>query len=112
MHASHPVFLEAIATRRRLSVRYLHAGEGKEQRELVRECAPLDYGPLRGAVQRGDVYQLWDLEAKRKPFNLVLAEADIVSMTLLDGTFEPSAIITWAFKPKAWHVARDWGEFS
>jgi hypothetical protein len=63
-------------------------------------------------VSKADVYQLWDLEAKRKPFNVVLAEADIVSMTALDETFEPSAIITWAFKPHAWHVPRDWAEFS
>jgi hypothetical protein len=112
MHAAHPIFLEALATRRRLSVRFLQGKEGTERRELVRVCAPLDFGPLRGAASRGDVYQLWDMEAKRKPFNLVLAEADIVSMTPLDETFEPSAIITWAFKPKAWHVARDWGEFS
>jgi hypothetical protein len=111
MHESHPVFLEALATRHRLSVRFFETKE-KSRREVVRVCAPLDFGPLRGAVSRADVYQLWDLEAKRKPFNVVLAEADIVSMTVLDETFEPSKIITWAFKPNAWHVPRDWAEFS
>jgi hypothetical protein len=115
MHANHPVFLEALATRHRLSVRFREttkATKGTAPREIVRVCAPLDFGPLRGAVSKADVYQLWDLEAKRKPFNVVLAEADIVSMTALDETFEPSAIITWAFKPHAWHVPRDWAEFS
>src|SRR5271155_3002077 len=109
MHANHALFLEAIATRHRLSVRFLHR---TDRREVVRVCAPLDFGPLRGAVNRSDVYQLWDLEAKRKPFNLALAETDVVSMTRLQETFEPAAIIRWAFKPHAWHVARDWAEFS
>jgi hypothetical protein len=58
------------------------------------------------------MYQLWDLEGKKKPFNLALAEADIVSMTPLAETFEPAEIITWAFKPKSWHVERDWADFS
>ncbi len=112
MHENHPLFLEALATRHRLSVRFRETAKGKAPREIVRVCAPLDYGPLRGALSRADVYQLWDLEAKRKPFNVVLAAADIVSMTPLDETFNPATIITWAFKPHAWHVPRDWAEFS
>lgn len=78
----------------------------------MRVCAPLDFGPLRGAPTRDDVYQLWDLEGRKKPHNLAIAEADIVSMTSLDETFDPAEIITWAFKPRAWHIARDWAEFS
>ena len=109
MHASHQVFLDAIAAKRRLSVRFFHRKEG---RELVRVCAPLDYGPLRGAVVPVDVYQLWDLEGKRKPHNLALAEGELLAMTPLDETFEPRDIITWAFKPRAWHIPRDWAEFS
>ncbi len=109
MHPSHPVFLDAIVTRHRLSARFFHR---KEQREVVRACAPLDYGPLRGAKDGASVYQLWDLEAKRKPYNVTIAEADLREVTRLDETFDPAAIITWAFKPHAWHVARDWAEFS
>jgi hypothetical protein len=109
MHANHPIFLDAIATKRRLSVRFFHRKEG---REMTRVCAPLDFGPLRGAREPVEMYQLWDLEAKRKPFNLALAESEVLEMTVLDETFEPASIITWAFKPNAWHVARDWAEFS
>jgi hypothetical protein len=109
MHASHSVFLDAIAGKRRLSVRFFSRRQG---RELVRLCAPLDFGPLRGALDRSDHYQLWDLEEKRKPQNLALLEADIVAMTPLEETFEPKEIITWAFKPGAWSVPRDWDEFS
>jgi hypothetical protein len=109
MHADHQVFLDAIAAKRRLSVQFFHR---KENRELVRVCAPLDLGPLRGAPDGIDRYQFWDLEAKRKPYNLAILEADIVKMTALDETFEPADIITWAFKPGAWRIARDWGTFS
>ena len=109
MHADHQVFLDALSAKRRLEVRFLSHKEG---REVVRICAPLDYGPLRGSTDTTDRYQLWDLEGKRKPLNLPLAEGDIVSMKPLDEAFEPAAIITWAFKPGAWRVARDWAEFS
>ncbi len=109
MHASHALFLEAIASRNRLSVRFFHR---KQQRELVRVCAPLDFGPLRGAVDRSEFYQLWDLEGRRKPLNLAIAPADVLAMERLEETFDPAAIITWAFKPGAWHVAREWGPFS
>jgi hypothetical protein len=105
MHASHATFLDAIVAKRRLSVRFF-------SRKEVRICAPLDFGPLRGALSAALHYQLWDLEGKRKPHNLALLEADIVSMTSLEETFEPRAIITWAFKPRAWSVPRDWAEFS
>ena len=80
--------------------------------ELVRVCAPLDLGPLRGSPDGIDRYQFWDLEAKRKPYNLAVVEADIVKMAALDETFEPADIITWAFKPGAWRIPRDWGSFS
>ena len=109
MHADHQVFLDAIAARRRLSVQYFSR---KENRELVRVCAPLDLGPLRGALDGIDRYQFWDLEAKRKPYNVALVEQDIVKMTALDECFEPADIITWAFKPGAWRIPRDWAAFS
>jgi hypothetical protein len=109
MHADHAVFLDAIASRHRLSVTFFSRKEGKE---LVRVCAPLDFGPLRGAKEPADHYQLWDLEGKRKPLNIAVLPADVVKMTVLGETFDPAEIITWAFKPGAWRIARDWGQFS
>jgi hypothetical protein len=109
MHADHQVFLDAIAAKRRLTVRFFSKKEG---RELIRTCAPLDYGPLRGSVDPEPRYQLWDLEGKRKPLNLPLVASDIVSMAALEDTFEPADIITWAFKPNAWAIPRDWAEFT
>ena len=105
----HAVFLDALAQKRRISLRFF---DRKIGREVVRTCAPLDFGPLRGALEKDDRYQLWDLEGKRKPLNIVVLPADVVSMTVLDETFDPAAIITWSFKPNAWNVPRDWAEFS
>jgi hypothetical protein len=110
MHADHQIFLDALAAKRRLAVRYFSKKEGGVERTRI--CAPLDYGPLRGAAEPVDHYQLWDLEGKRKPLNIAVAPADVVSMSPLDETFEPAEIITWAFKPNAWRVPRDWGEHS
>ncbi len=109
MHADHQIVLDAIAQKRRLSVQFFSRKVG---RELVRICAPLDVGPLRGSVDSEDRYQFWDLEGKRKPLNLALVAADIVKITPLEETFEPADIITWAFKPGSWRIARDWAAFS
>lgn len=109
MHADHEVFLRALANKQRLSVRFFSKKEG---RELTRVCAPLDFGPLRGAAEPVPHYQLWDLEGKRKPLNVAVVAADVREMKVLDESFDPAQIITWKFKPKAWHVERDWGDFS
>jgi hypothetical protein len=109
MHADHQVFLDALAAKRLVSLRFFSK---KERRELTRVCAPLDYGPLRGAAEPIAHYQLWDREGKRKPLNIAVAAGDVRGVTMLDDTFDPAEIITWSFKPKAWHLARDWGDFS
>ena len=108
MHAAHQVFLDALFAKKRLSVEF----RDKTGRVVTRICAPLDYGPLRGATDQSDRYQLWDLEGKRKPLNITLYDADVVAFTPLDEAFDPAAIITWSFKPHSWKVPRDWAEYS
>jgi hypothetical protein len=109
MPADHQLFLDAIAAKRRVSVRFKHP---KEVREMVCTCAPLDFGPLRGSKDPEPRYQLWDLDAKRRPFNLALRASEILELKLLEETFDPASIITWAFKAGAWAIPRDWAEFS
>ena len=103
------MFLDAIAAKRKLTVKYYNR---KESREREQVCAALDFGPLRGGDPSVPYYQLWDLQARRKPLNRAVLPADVISMTALDETFDPAAIITWSFKPGAWVVPRDWAEFS
>ena len=108
MHADHPIFLTALFAKKRLLVEFTD----KRGRVVTRTCAPLDYGPLRGAIDPVDRYQLWDLEGRRKPLNITLLDSDVRSFRALDETFDPADIITWAFKPNAWKLPRDWAEFS
>lgn len=109
MHRDHPTFLEALHAKRRVSVRFFSR---KENRELEKTCAPMDFGPLRGALDTQPRYQFWDLLGKRKPLNVAVLEEDLREVTLLEGTFDPAEIITWAFKAGAWSVARAWGDYS
>lgn len=109
MHADHANFLEALEHKRHVTVTFFHV---KEQRERTLTCAPLDFGPLRGSHDQKGRYQLWDVNAKRPPFNVSFMPDDLRTITVLDTTFEPAEIIKWAFKPNAWNVARNWGEFS
>jgi len=109
MDADRQVFLDALNGRRRLSVTFFSR---KDNRERTRICAPLDIGPLRGAAEPTEHFQLWDLEGRKKPLNIAVLPEDVRSMTALEETFDPASIITWKFKPNAWHVVRDWGEFS
>jgi hypothetical protein len=109
MHADHEVFLEAIASKKQVKLSFFHA---KEQKEMTLVCAPLDFGPLRGALDQSPRYQLWDLEAKRPPFNVTAMPEDIQSIEMLELGFDPAAIIKWKFKPNAWTVVRDWEAFS
>lgn len=108
MHPAHQVFLDALFAKKRLAVEF----RDKTGKVVKRTCAPLDYGPLRGATDQSDRYQLWDLEGRRKPLNITLYPADVIAFQALDETFDPGAIITWAFKPNSWKLPRDWAEFS
>ncbi len=109
MDADRQVFLDALNAKRRLSVTFFSR---KEDREKTRICAPMDIGPLRGAIEPVEHFQLWDLEGRKKPLNIAVLPSDVRSITVLEEMFDPKEIITWQFKPNAWHVTRDWGEFS
>lgn len=109
MHADHALFLGALETKHHVTVTFFDA---KEARERTVTCAPLDFGPLRGAHDPAPRYQLWDVGAKRPPFNVTILPADVRAIQALETTFDPAEIIRWKFKPNAWSHARDWGTFS
>ena len=109
MHADHAIFLTALESKHQVTITFFHA---KEAREATLTCAPLDFGPLRGAQDGKARYQLWDMGAKRPPYNVTVLPEDVRSIVALETAFDPAAIITWAFKPKAWAHPRNWGAFS
>ena len=108
-----PTFLEAIAAKRRLAVRF--SSSRKEGRGSSRAPARRSTSGRSGAqLPPVDHDQLWipssGSASRSNPSRS--SRADIVSMTVLEETFEPRDIITWAFKPGAWRVPRDWAELS
>jgi hypothetical protein len=109
MHADHAIFLEALESKHHVTVSFFHV---KDQRERTLTCAPLDFGPLRGAHDQKPRYQLWDVGAKRPPYNVTILPEDVRSIARLETTFDPADIIKWAFKPHAWSIERNWGPFS
>lgn len=108
MHADHALFLGALETKHHVTVIFLD----KDGREQTATCAPLDFGPLRGAHDTTPRYQLWDVAAKRPPFNVTILPDDVRAIAALESTFEPADIIRWKFKPNGWSHPRDWGAFS
>ncbi|CAN5773181.1 hypothetical protein BH11MYX4_BH11MYX4_67220 [soil metagenome] len=109
MHADHAIFLGALESEHQVSITFVDA---KDKRERTLTCAPLDFGMLRGSRDQKPRYQVWDMGARRAPFNVTILPDDVRSIVALDATFDPAKIITWAFKPNAWSVARNWREFS
>jgi len=81
----------------------------EDNTNLIRLCAPMDYGPFRAAKSPADRYHLWDYESDKKNHNLSLLPENIVEMEFLIDFFDPSEFITW---PCKWHVVREWGMFS
>jgi hypothetical protein len=109
MHADHATFVSALEQKRLVKLTFHNTKTGRDQ---VLTCAPLDFGPLRGALDASPRYQLWNAQAKRPPFNVTALPNDVQHIEMLETTFEPETIITWKFKPNAWSHARDWGNFS
>ncbi len=109
MHADHDTFMRGIKGMRKIRLTFF----SKEDRgQLVRTCAPMDFGPSRRAKDKSDRYHLWDFESDTRNHTLGLPPTQIVSMELLSETFDPSDFVTWDVKASPWFVARDWGEHS
>ncbi len=102
-------FIGAIHDRRRVMVTFSSIEDGGAL--LVRECAPMDYGPTR--IDRGatDRYHLWDYDSDSADgrHQLMPVPGSIVSIAVLASGFEPADFVTWT---PNWTVARDWGAYS
>lgn len=107
MIGEHAVFVDAIHGCREVRLEFLSKEDGGAK--LNRRCAPMDYGPSRRASDQSDRYHLWDFDSDAPMGSHVLSllPAQIVSVTLLDTTFDPASFVTW---PTQWFVPRTtWG---
>jgi len=100
------LFVNAIHTKRKLRVTFFSKEDGGN---LVRNCAPMDYGPSSRAKEKNDRFHLWDYGSDKGKHTLSLPPEQIVNMEVLDDGFSPAEFVTWT--PK-WIVTRDWGAFS
>jgi hypothetical protein len=106
MHKDHEVFLEGLDGYQKVSVTFYSQ---EDEQNLIRTCAPMDFGPTRIAKDGFDRYHFWDYDSDEGRHPLMLLPDQIVSIVILDSPFEPAEFITWKTN---WHHPRDWGAYS
>jgi len=108
MHEHHDVFIAGLEGLRRVTLTFFSREDGGAQ--LVRSCAPMDFGPSRRANNKSDRYHLWDYDSDRRSHVLGLLPFQIVSIEATNHTFAPAEFVTWS--PIEWFYPRDWGVYS
>lgn len=99
-------FIAAIHSKSKLRVTFF----SKEDRcNIIRTCAPMDFGPSNKAKDKSDRFHMWDYESDKKNHTLSLLPNQVVSIEILAQHFEPGEFITWQTN---WFVQRDWGQYS
>jgi hypothetical protein len=106
MHKDHEVFIDSLEARQKVTLTFYSQDDGHN---LVRTCAPMDFGPTRIAKDNFDRYHFWDYDSDEGRHPLMLLPDQIVSITVLEETFNPDEFVTW---DPGWHHPRDWGEYS
>ncbi|MBC8002853.1 MAG: hypothetical protein H7X97_09730 [Opitutaceae bacterium] len=102
MIPNHPRFIEAIHSRKKVSVRfYSEADSGP----LDRVCAPMDYGP-GGEIKDGlNRYWFWDYARTGGSHSLGLVPQQIIDLQVLGEEFDP---VELNVRPPQWSIAREW----
>ena len=99
-------FIAAIHSKSKIRVTFFSK---EDRRNIVRLCAPMDFGPSRRAADKSDRFHMWDYESDKKNHTLSLIPNQVVSIDVLDQNFDPAEFITWSTD---WFVQRDWGQYS
>lgn len=105
----HDEFIAAIHAKHKVRLTFYSK---EDRRQLIRTCAPMDYGPSRTARSKTSRYHVWDYDSDTKRHPLGLIPAQIVSIVVLPETFDPAEFVHWSTATRPWHVARDWGALS
>ncbi len=84
----------------------------EDNSNIVRRCAPMDFGPSRRAKDKSDRYHYWDYDSDKERHPLSLLPNQIVDLVVLDLDFNPAEFITWDTDKYPWFIKRDWQEFS
>ncbi len=104
MITNHPQFIEAIAGRKKVKIKYYSKADSGV---LERVCAPLDYGPGAGPYDGLNRYWLWDYANPAGTQTVGLNSQQIVDVRVLGGEFQPGEFIVERWP---WGVPRSWGQ--
>ncbi len=97
-------FLQAIDSKLKVNITF----NSKEKGQITRVCIPFDFGASQkvDAIDKTEKYHLWDLNSPDGPHNLPLNPDQVISIEVLNETFDPAEYVKW--QPK-WVYKRDWG---
>lgn len=101
-------FLKAIDEKLKIRITF----NSFEKGEITRICIPFDFGPSQkdDAIDKTEKYHVLDLDTpEEKPHNLAVAEDRMISVQVLQESFEPGEYVTWS---PSWIYPRDWGDKS
>lgn len=102
-------FIGAIHSKRQVRLTFYSQEDGHN---LVRRCAPMDYGPSRRAVDKSNRFHLWDFDSDERGHTLSLHRNQVVQIEVLDERFDPATFVSWDTTANPWFIERDWGPFS
>lgn len=102
-------FKQAIDSKSKVRLTFYSQEDGSN---LIRICAPMDFGPSRRAINKDDRFHLWDYESDKKNHVLSLLPNQVIDIEILDERFVPSEFITWDVNKSPWFYTRSWGQYS
>lgn len=112
-HSDHDTFIEAIHSKKMVSVTYYAKKYGKNRTRL---CAPLDFGPSRRQgriIDGGEIkYHFYDYESESGAHPVPIETKFIINMKITNDEFSPADFINWSLIENPWFVDRNWGEYS
>ena len=75
----------------------------------MRKCIPFDIGPSSKIKDGMDRFHFYDLDSPEGKHNLSILPEQIVSINILNESFEPKDYVKW--QPNRF-IPRDWGVYS
>lgn len=98
--------VESIHNKKKIELTFFSK---KDNTEVVRICAPMDYSPSKRAKDKSNRFHFWDYESPSGNHTLSLLPKQIVCLNPIDESFDPSEFVTW--EPN-WTIERNWGVYS
>ena len=105
----HAAFVAAIHSKNKIRLTFYSKEDGTQ---IIRTCAPMDYGPSRRAANKSDRFHLWDYDSDTRSHTLSLLPDQVAGMDVLSDQFDPAEFVTWSTATSPWFVARNWGAHS